>query len=122
MLINRLYTTMTLHERLKKGRTDKGFSQQELEKLTKVHYTNIGRYERGEAKPSSDVLKRLADALELSTDYLLYGNIDNKAKDSISDEKLLIMFKKVEQLPAKKKQVLLEFLDGFIFKSTVQQL
>lgn len=113
---------MELHDRLKKARLEKDLSQQELEKLTKVHYTNIGRYERGVAKPSADVLKRLAGALEISTDYLLYGNIDSKAKDSLSDEKILVMFKKIEQLPTRKKQVLIEFLDGFIFKSTVQQL
>lgn len=113
---------MALHQRLKKARTEKGLSQQELEKLSKVHYTNIGRYERGTAKPSSEVLKRLADALEVSTDYLLYGSIETKAESDLVDQKLLLRFKKIEQLPAKKKQLLLEFLDGFIFQQSVQQL
>ena len=113
---------MSLQIRLKKARTSKGISQQELEKLSNVHYTNIGRYERGGAKPSAEVLKRLAMALEVSPDYLLNGTIENKADASITDEKLLIRFKKIEQLPAKKKQLLLEFLDGFIFQQTVQQL
>jgi transcriptional regulator with XRE-family HTH domain len=113
---------MKLHERLKKARADKGLSQQELEKVSKVHYTNIGRYERGEAKPSSEVLKRLSDALEVSTDYLLNGTMENKASNNLTDEKLLNRFKKIEALPEKKKQTLLEFLDGFIFQATVQQI
>ena len=113
---------MALHDRLKKARTGKGVSQQELEKISKVHYTNIGRYERGEAKPSAEVLKRLAAALEVSPDYLLNGTLENKAADAFTDEKLLARFKKIEALPAKKKQILLEFIDGFVFQATVQQI
>jgi len=39
----------------------------------------------------------------------------------ISDEKLLILFKKIERLPEERKNLLCEFLDGFIFKSNIQQ-
>jgi transcriptional regulator with XRE-family HTH domain len=34
-----------------------------------VHYSNIGRYERGDAKPSAEVLNRIAQALYTSQDY-----------------------------------------------------
>lgn len=90
---------MALHNRLKQARLDKNLSQQELEKISKVHYTNIGRYERGKAKPSAEVLKRLAKALEVSPDYLLNGTIGNKASETFTDDRLLNYFKKIEQLP-----------------------
>lgn len=61
---------MSLADRLKTIRTDKKLSQQQLAQLANVHYTNVGRYERGDAKPSADVLNRLAYALEVSPDYL----------------------------------------------------
>ena len=112
---------MSLHQRLKQARLDKNLSQQELEKLSNVHYTNIGRYERGDAKPSVEVLNRLAQALDISYDYLLNGTLENKADNILMDEKLLIMFKKIERLPDERKNILYEFLDGFIFKSNVQQ-
>jgi transcriptional regulator with XRE-family HTH domain len=112
---------MELHNRLKQARLDKKLSQQELEKISKVHYTNIGRYERGEAKPSAEVLKRLAEALDISTDFLFNGTLNNKATKDIIDEKILSRFKKIEALPENKKLLLLEFLDGFIFKSNIQQ-
>lgn len=111
----------TLATRLKDARTNKNVSQQELAKLAKVHYTNIGRYERGDASPSADVLNRIANALEVNSDFLMNGTLENKATDSLKDERLLIQFKKIEQLPEGKKNLLIEFLDGFIFKSAVHQ-
>ena len=115
-------TKVTLATRLKEARDNKSLSQQELAKLAKVHYTNIGRYERGDSSPSADVLNKIAKSLEVSPDYLMNGTLDNKANDTLKDERLLIQFKKIEQLPVDRKNLLIEFLDGFIFKSSVQQL
>lgn len=112
----------TLSTRLKEVRTQKGLSQQELAKAAEVHYTNVGRYERGEANPSSAILNRIAQVLEVSSDFLINGTLEDKANVNISDEKLLIQFKKIEKMPESKKQLLMEFLDGFIFKTTVQHL
>ena len=75
----------TLAERLKKGRKAKGISQQALAELAQVHYTNVGKYERGEANPSAAVLNRIAQALELSPDFLINGTLEDKAGSSIND-------------------------------------
>lgn len=112
----------TLAERLKEGRKAKGVSQQALAELAQVHYTNIGKYERGEANPSAAVLNRIAQALELSPDFLINGTLEDKAGSSIHDERLLQQFRKIERLPENKKAILIEFLDGFIFKANVQQM
>lgn len=109
-------------ERLLNARKETGKSQQDLAKLVKVHFTNIGKYEREEAMPSADVLNRIAKALDVSPDFLLNGNMDDKAKNTIKDNELLLQFKKVEQLPNDKKKLVKEFLDAFIFKANVQQL
>ena len=111
----------TLATRLKETRDNKEISQQELAKLAGVHYTNIGRYERGDASPSADVLNKIARALEVSPYFLMNGTLENKATDMLKDERLLIQFKKIEQLPNDKKNLLIEFLDGFIFKSSISQ-
>ena len=108
-------------ERLLDARKQKELSQQELAKMAKVHFTNVGKYERGEANPSADVLNRIAKALEVSPDFLLNGSLDNKAVNSLKDENLLIQFRKVEQLSTEKKKLVSEFLDAFLFKSIVQQ-
>ena len=57
-------------ERLKKLRQQKNLLQSDLAKRVGVHQNHIGRYERGSSRPSGDALKRLADALGVSIDYL----------------------------------------------------
>jgi transcriptional regulator with XRE-family HTH domain len=113
--------TMSLADRLKNARKEKDLSQQELAELSNVHYSNIGRYERGDAKPSAEVLNRISQALDASPDYLINGTLQDKADSSISDNELLIMFKKVEKLPDDKKRLVKEFLDSFLFKDNVHR-
>jgi transcriptional regulator with XRE-family HTH domain len=108
-------------DRLLTARKTKNISQQELAKLAKVHFTNVGKYERGEANPSADVLNRISKALEVSPDFLLNGTLADKAVNTIQDEELLIQFRKVEQLSNDKKKLVKEFLDAFIFKANIQQ-
>jgi len=107
---------------IKDGRKNKNMSQQNLAEIAKVHYTNIGKYERDEAVPSSAVLNRIAQALELSSDYLMNVTIGDKAYNEIKEQELLIQFKKIDKMPEDKKSLLKEFLDSFIFKTTVQGL
>lgn len=110
-----------LSDRLLEVRKGKGISQQELGKLSKVHFTNIGKYERGEATPASDILNRIAKALDVTTDFLMNGTMQDKSAEAISDEELLSQFRKVEKLPTDKKKLVKEFLDAFIFKADLQK-
>lgn len=52
-------------------RKQKGLSQVQLAELSHVHRVSISMYETGRKKPNIDSLKRLAKALEVSTDDLL---------------------------------------------------
>ena len=112
---------MEFKERLKKIRTEKGLSQSKLADIVGVHVTNISRYERGENKPTTEVLVNLANALSVSADFLMNGTINENASQAISDKELLEQFKKVEQLPKDKKLLVKEFLDAFIMKSELQR-
>ncbi len=104
-------------------RKEMKLSQQDLAKMIGVHFTNLGKYERDEAIPSADTLNKLAKALEVSSDFLLNGTIQDKANNSLKDNELLIQFKKIEKLPNDKKKLLLEFIDSFVIKSNlIQQL
>lgn len=110
-----------LADRLLEARKNKGISQQELAKLAKVHFTNVGKYERGEAIPAADILNRIAKALEVTTDFLMNGTMQDKSAEAINDEELLSQFRKIEKLPSDKKKLVKEFLDAFIFKSDLQK-
>ena len=112
---------MEFKDRLKQSRTAKGFSQAELSKMVEVHVTNISRYERGENKPTTEVLSKLANALDTTTDYLMNGSSDELANSNISDKELLSLFKRVNTLSAEKKKTVKDLLEAFIFKADIQQ-
>jgi transcriptional regulator with XRE-family HTH domain len=52
-------------------RKKKRLSQAALGKVIGTSGDVIGRYERGDIKPSIDVVIKIADALEVSVDYLI---------------------------------------------------
>jgi len=57
--------------RLRQLRHSRGMSQSELASRAQVHWTYVGRLERGEATPGLDLVGRLADALNSSLIELL---------------------------------------------------
>jgi len=109
-------------ERLRELRKQKGLSQSELGERVEVHYTHIGRYERGVSRPAADTLKRLADALGVSGDYLLEGAVEEAARARFEDRELLQQFQEIEKLPEEDKVVVKRFLDAFLTKKQLQEL
>ncbi|MCA2776070.1 MAG: hypothetical protein IM474_12615 [Microcystis sp. M135S2] len=57
---------------------------------------------------AADILNRIAKALDVTTDNLLNGTMQDKSADAITYEELLSQFRKVEQLPANKKKLVLK--------------
>jgi len=109
-------------QRLRELRKNKNLSQTELGQLAGLHYTHIGRFERGTSRPSGDTLKRLADALGVTSDYLLDGAATEAAKARFEDRELLKQFQEVEQLPDEDKNVVKKLLDAFLTKKQLQAL
>jgi transcriptional regulator with XRE-family HTH domain len=87
-------------QRLRELRKNKNLSQTELGQLAGLHYTHIGRFERGTSRPSGDTLKRVADALGVTSDYLLDGAATEAAKARFEDRELLKQFQDKKQLQA----------------------
>ena len=58
-------------QRLQAMRSQRGFSQDELAKRAGLQATAVSHFETGTRKPSFDNLRRLADALETTVDYLM---------------------------------------------------
>ena len=109
-------------QRLRKLRKSKNLSQTELGQLAGLHYTHIGRFERGASRPSGDTLMRLADALGVTSDYLLDGATHEAAKARLEDRELLKQFQEVEQRPDEDKNVVKKLLDAFLTKKQLQAL
>lgn len=57
--------------RLRAAREQRGLNQGELAQRSGLQASAISHFETGTRKPSFDNLRRLADALDITTDYLL---------------------------------------------------
>ena len=93
----------------------------QLSEVAQVHHVQIGRYESLKAMPSTDVLTKLANALDVSTEFLLNGSKDNLAENTLGDKELLSQFKTIENFPNEKKAIVKELLDAFILKTNLQK-
>lgn len=111
---------MHVGERIKELRTKLGLTQSELAKKVKLHYTQIGRYENKGAQPSADILSKLADVLDVTTDFLMSGSQDDMA-EGISDKELMTQFKRIAKLPKERKAIIKELLDAFLLKNDLKE-
>ena len=90
-------------------RDKKGWSQTDLAVKSGVSRVMIGKYERGEAVPSIDAAKKIADALEVSLDYLVGEGIN-----STLDKHALKRLQDLENLEEDKKKTLFDLIDTYI--------
>lgn len=111
----------TLGERLKNLRENKSLSKGQLAELAGVHYSQIGRYERNEAFPSAEILKNLANQLEVTTDFLMNGTVEQIANNSIKDKTLINQFNKISKLTEENKKIVVSLIDAFLFKQEMRK-
>ena len=83
---------------LKRFRSEKGFSQEAFAAKIGVHVTNLSKYERNKSVPSLEIAEKMASVLDLSLDELVYGQQNEKARRQLSDNELLSLFNKTQQL------------------------
>lgn len=70
-----------LGKKIKETRLKLGLTQEGLGKRAKLHYSYIGQVERGNKVPSLKTLKRIAAALNISVESLLYQEAVRKGGD-----------------------------------------
>ncbi len=111
-----------LGKRVVELRKKKGLSQSDLAKQVGISYAQVGRYETKGAQPPAEVLKKIADALDTTVDYLISGDTDEKAVSTLKDAELLQHFRAVEQMDEEDKVTVKKLIDAFITKKKIQQL
>jgi transcriptional regulator with XRE-family HTH domain len=112
----------TIGQRIKELRTKLNMTQSDLAQKVGMTYVQIGRYEKRGAMPSADVLKKLAEALNTTADYLTIGSSDNVAAEQLKDKELLTLFRAVEQMESSDKSMIKTFLDALVTKRKIQNL
>jgi len=108
-------------EKLKSARQQKGFTQGQLAQRVGSDSQRISKYERGVMVPTTAILIKLANALEVSLDYLLL-DAEDRAVSKIQDAALLNQFTQIESLAENDKFLIKGLLDAFIKKSKFEML
>ncbi len=113
-----VYEMVSFGKKLREQREKKGFSQSQLAKEVGVHQSIIGRYERDEAKPTIDVVKRMSQSLATTVGYLLGEIEDSNLFESSS---MLNRLKELNALPEKDKEHILYTLDALLRDAKTRQ-
>jgi len=74
-----LWYSMSFSQRLQALRKERGVTQKTLGEMVGVHTTQIQRYESGETQPSLTALRKLAIALNVSADALVFDSDEREA-------------------------------------------
>ena len=98
----------TFGKRLTEVRKVKKLSQDEVAKKLEVHGAVIGRYERDEVKPSIEMAAAIAEALEVSLDYLV-GNTD-----MLLEKNIVSKIVDIQKLNTEDKAHVFALLDAFL--------
>ena len=101
---------MSVASRIRIRRQELKITQTELAKTATLTPAAISQFESGARKPSFDTLSSLADALKVTTDYLL-GKREQGYRDLLADPKVSVMFRGIMGLPEKDKDTMFEFYE-----------
>ena len=102
---------MSIQHRLITLRKERDLTQQEMADAIGVHVNQIRRYEAGATQPSLEALKKIAVAMSVTIDSLVFDE-----QERGPDEQLKLQFEAISHLSANEKQVVKELLDGMIIK------
>ncbi|WP_311202443.1 helix-turn-helix domain-containing protein [Erwinia pyrifoliae] len=105
---------MEFPERLTSLRKERGMTQQALADSIGMHVLQIRRYEAGSSQPTLDVIRRLAIALGVSADMLVFE------KDARGpNDRLRYQFETISRMSEREQEVIRELLDAMIVKNQV---
>jgi transcriptional regulator with XRE-family HTH domain len=108
------FSNMEFPERLTALRKARGLTQQALADAIGMAVLQIRRYEGGTSHPTHDVIRRLAIALGVSADALVFDPGERGPDDA-----LRYQFETVSRMSEHEQQLVRELLDALIVKNQV---
>ena len=108
------FFAMEFPERLTALRKERGMTQQALADQVGLAVLQIRRYEGGTSQPTLDVIRRLAIALGVSADMLVFDEDERGPSDA-----LRYQFETVSRMSEHEQQMVRELLDAVIVKNQV---
>ena len=103
--------SMAFPEQLAALRRSKGLTQVALAQTCSISVPMLQRYEAGTSQPTLDVIKKLAVALGVSTDALIFD-----AKERGPDDDLRLQFEAAQRLDPEEKRIARALLESLIIR------
>jgi transcriptional regulator with XRE-family HTH domain len=110
-LVKKKAPALNFPQHLAALRKERGLTQQALAEMVGMHISQIRRYESGQSQPTLDVIRKLAMALSVSADMLLFEK-DERGPD----EELRLQFEAISRFDPEEKRVVRSMLDGMILR------
>lgn len=96
------------HDQLKALREENHYSQLKLSQKLLVSQQTIAKWENGKTTPNPEMIKRISDFFNVTTDYLLGKTNQIKDDDAVSfDDFTYAMHSETEELSEADKEMLL---------------
>lgn len=103
-------------EKLLQLRTDKGLTQQQLAELVGVRVLQIRRYETNQSQPTLGVIKKLAVALSVTADELIFDSNEREPSDDLK-----LQFEALKNFTDDEKHTAREVLESLILKHNARR-
>lgn len=102
---------VSIGKRIKEIREKLGLNQAKLALEAEITPAAISQIEAGDRTPSTPILRRLATALQVSTDYLLGATDKPELKDMLQDQSVQKFFRGFQDLNEADKQFIEKQID-----------
>ena len=109
--INTFFLPMSFPIRLAALRKECGFTQQQMADKIGMHVSQLKRYEAGASQPTIDVFRRIALALNVSADMLLF-----EANERGPDDRLKLQFEALSHLDEKEREAVETMIAGVLHR------
>ena len=109
---NEHHFAMSIALRLITLRKKMRLTQPQMADLLGIHVNSVKKYETRQTRPSIDVLKKMATALHVTTDSLLFEEHEREPKGDFA-----LQLEAIKEMPDNEQMVVREVLESLIIKS-----
>lgn len=111
---------MTFGKRLAEMRKKRGLTQQQLCELVSVHVTQLSHYENDRSQPTLDIIRKLALALDVTADELIFA--PSERMPMVTDKDLIKQWERIGDLPEEDRRALKMLVEGLLLRRQLSLL
>ena len=115
--LNTLKLSMNFPEQLAHLRKQRGYTQAALAETVDLHVSQIRRYEAGNAQPTLDTIRRLAIALTVTADQLVFPDNNRQPPNNLT-----IHLEAINQLDPDEQQAITQLIEGALLRHQARKL